>query len=74
MKIVIIGSGAMGCLYGAYLSRKHEVIMLDSFDKQVEAILKTTRTSTKSRQFSKNAALRSKRQTIFSGLSGASFS
>lgn len=38
MKIVIIGSGAMGCLYGAYLSRKHEVIMLDSFDKQVEAI------------------------------------
>lgn len=38
MKIVIIGAGAMGCLYGAYLSRKHEVIMLDSFDKQVEAI------------------------------------
>lgn len=38
MKIVIIGAGAMGCLYGAYLSRNHEVIMLDSFDKQVEAI------------------------------------
>lgn len=38
MKIVIIGAGAMGCLYGAYLSRKHEVIMLDSFNKQVEAI------------------------------------
>ena len=38
MKIVIIGAGAMGCLYGAYLSRKHEVIMLDSFDRQVEAI------------------------------------
>ncbi len=38
MKIVIIGAGAMGCLYGAYLSRKHEVIMLDSYDKQVEAI------------------------------------
>lgn len=38
MKIVIIGAGAMGCLYGSYLSRKNEVIMLDSFDRQVEAI------------------------------------
>ncbi len=38
MKIVIIGAGAMGCLYGAYLSRKNEVVMLDSYDKQVEAI------------------------------------
>ena len=73
MKIVIIGSGAMGCLYGAYLSRKHEVIMLDSFDKQVEAILKTTRTSIKSRQFLRKADSKSKRQTTFSGLSGASF-
>ncbi len=38
MKIVIIGSGAMGCLYGAYLSKKHEVIMLDSFKGQVDGI------------------------------------
>lgn len=38
MKIVIIGAGAMGCLYGAYLSQKHEVIMLDSYEPQVEAI------------------------------------
>lgn len=38
MKIVIIGAGAMGCLYGAYLSRKHEVIMLDSFQPQVDSI------------------------------------
>lgn len=28
----------MGCLYGAYLSRKHEVIMLDSYQPQVDAI------------------------------------
>ncbi len=40
MKIVIIGAGAMGCLYGAYLSKKHEVIMLDSFEPQVSAINK----------------------------------
>ena len=38
MKIVVIGGGAMGCLYGAYLSQKHEVIMLDSFQMQVDAI------------------------------------
>ncbi len=38
MKIVIIGAGAMGCLYGAYLSKKNEVVMLDSFEPQVEAI------------------------------------
>lgn len=38
MKIVIIGAGAMGCLYGAYLSRHHEVIMLDSYKPQVDSI------------------------------------
>ena len=38
MKIVIIGAGAMGCLYGAYLSKQNEVIMLDSYRPQVEAI------------------------------------
>lgn len=38
MKILIIGAGAMGCLYGAYLSKNNEVIMLDSYEPQVEAI------------------------------------
>lgn len=38
MKIVIIGAGAMGCLFGAYLSEKNEVILLDSYRPQVEAI------------------------------------
>ena len=38
MKIVIIGAGAMGCLYGAYLSEKHDVVMLDSYKPQVDAI------------------------------------
>lgn len=38
MKIVIIGAGAMGCLYGAYFSKKNEVIMLDSYSPQVDAI------------------------------------
>lgn len=38
MKVVIIGAGAMGCLYGAYLSRNNEVIMLDAYAPQVEAI------------------------------------
>lgn len=40
MKIVIIGAGAMGCLYGAYLSQKNEVIMLDVFEPQVESLNK----------------------------------
>ena len=34
MKIVIIGAGAMGCLYGAYLSEKNEVTMLDVYEPQ----------------------------------------
>ena len=38
MKIVIIGAGAMGCLFGAYLSKQNEVILLDSYEPQVEAI------------------------------------
>lgn len=40
MKIAVIGAGAMGCLYGAYLSLKNEVVMLDSFAPQVDAINK----------------------------------
>lgn len=38
MKIAIIGAGAMGCLYGAYLSAKNEVILIDSYEPQIEAI------------------------------------
>ncbi len=40
MKVAVIGAGAMGCLYGAYLSQKHEVFFLDSYGPQVEAINK----------------------------------
>lgn len=38
MNIVVIGAGAMGCLYGAYLSRTNQVTMLDSYQPQVDAI------------------------------------
>ena len=38
MRVVIIGAGAMGCLYGAYLSENNEVIMLDVFEPQVDII------------------------------------
>lgn len=38
MNIAVIGAGAMGCLYGAYLSRGHEVVMLDPKETQVDAI------------------------------------
>ncbi len=38
MKVVIIGAGAMGCLYGAYLSKNNDVVLLDSFEPQVEAL------------------------------------
>ena len=38
MKIAVIGAGAMGCLYGAYLSRSHDVVMIDTSVSQVEAI------------------------------------
>ncbi len=38
MRVVIIGSGAMGCLYGAYLSKNNEVVLLDSFEPQVKAL------------------------------------
>ena len=40
MVIAIIGAGAMGCLYGAYLSEENNVIMLDSFEAQVDSINK----------------------------------
>jgi len=38
VKIVIIGAGAMGCLFGGYLSRNNEVILLDSYEPQINAI------------------------------------
>ncbi|UKI49330.1 MAG: hypothetical protein L6U99_11500 [Clostridium sp.] len=33
MKIAIIGSGAMGSLFGAYLSKKNDVYMIDISQK-----------------------------------------
>lgn len=38
MKIAVIGSGAMGCLYGSYLSQHNEVTMLDVYEPQVQAL------------------------------------
>ena len=38
MKIVVIGAGAMGCLYGAYLSEKNDVTLVDAYAPQVQAI------------------------------------
>ena len=38
MKIIVIGAGAMGCLYGAYLSKHNDVTMLDVYEPQVENI------------------------------------
>ncbi len=38
MNIAVIGAGAMGCLYGAYLSKHHEVCMIDTLQSQVDAI------------------------------------
>ena len=38
MKIGIIGAGAMGCIYGMYLSRHHEVLLVDVVQAHVDAI------------------------------------
>ena len=38
MKVIIIGAGAMGGLYGAFLSKKNQVIMVDTFQKVVDKI------------------------------------
>ena len=38
MKIAVLGAGAMGCLYGCYLSKKHDVLLVDTYAPQVEAI------------------------------------
>ena len=41
MKIGIIGAGAMGCIYGMYLSRGHEVLLVDVVREHVDAINET---------------------------------
>ena len=38
MKITILGAGSMGSLIGSYLSRKHEITMIDYFGKIVDHI------------------------------------
>jgi len=38
MKIAVLGAGAMGCLYGGYLSEKHDVTLIDVSPEQVAAI------------------------------------
>jgi 2-dehydropantoate 2-reductase len=38
MKIAIIGSGAMGCLYGSYLNDRHEVYFIDAYAPQIESL------------------------------------
>ncbi|MFC1594615.1 ketopantoate reductase family protein [Candidatus Omnitrophota bacterium] len=38
MKIAIIGPGAMGCLFAAFLSRKNEVILFDKDPRRAKAI------------------------------------
>ena len=34
MRIAVIGAGAMGALYGGYLSKHHDVLLVDVNDKQ----------------------------------------
>ncbi len=38
MKIAIVGAGAMGCLFGTFLSEKHEVILLEQNPERIEAL------------------------------------
>ena len=38
MKVIIVGAGAMGCLYGAFLSEKNQVIMVDTSRAVVDRI------------------------------------
>ena len=40
MRIAVIGAGAMGALYGGYLSRKNDVLLVDVNAQQVETINK----------------------------------
>ena len=41
MKIGIIGTGAMGCLFGGYLSRRADVTLLTHRKQQAQAIEET---------------------------------
>ena len=38
MRIAVLGAGAMGALYGGYLSRKHDVLLIDVRQEQVDKI------------------------------------
>ncbi len=38
MKVAIIGAGAMGCIYGTYLRRHNEVLLVDVVKAHVDAI------------------------------------
>ena len=38
MKVAVIGAGAMGCIYGMYLSRQNEVLLVDVVQAHVDAI------------------------------------
>ena len=38
MRIAVIGAGAMGALFGGYLSRKHDVLLVDVNKAQVDTI------------------------------------
>lgn len=38
MKIAVIGAGAMGCIYGTYLSKHNEVLLVDVVKAHVDAI------------------------------------
>ena len=61
MKIAIIGAGAMGSLYASYLSEKNEVVLLDTYDKQVEKInesgIRITENDGSEKQYYPKAAL-----------------
>lgn len=38
MRIAVLGGGAMGALYGGYLSRKHDVVIVDVYEALVDKI------------------------------------
>lgn len=38
MKIAVIGAGAMGCFYGAWLGALHDVFYIDAYQPQVDAL------------------------------------
>ena len=38
MKIAILGGGAMGALFGGYLSRRHDVVIVDVNEALVDQV------------------------------------